>query len=66
MCKALQDLPYHTWKQTKEFWIYTFFFFLDMKFYELHTVAGQTLGLDTLMAAFCGTKHMDEYEGTMV
>lgn len=66
MCKALQDLPYHTRKQRKEFWIYTFFFFLNMKFYELHTVAGQDLGLNKLMNGFYCTQQIGEYERTII
>lgn len=66
MCKALQDLCYHTWKQSKEFWIYTFFF-PNMKFYELHAVEGQEVGLNKLMNGFyCTQKIFDEYEGTVI
>lgn len=37
-----------------------------MKFYELHAVAGQELGLNKLMNDFYHTHQTDEYEGTVV
>lgn len=37
-----------------------------MKFYELHTVAGQELGLNKLMNGFYCPQQTDEYEETMV
>lgn len=44
MCKALQDLPCLHENRLKSSGFTPFFsFFLDVKFYELHTVAGQEL-----------------------
>lgn len=38
-----------------------------MKFYELHAVEGQEVGLNKLMNGFyCTQKIFDEYEGTVI
>lgn len=43
-------------ENSEKFWIHTFFFFSYMKLYELHTVAGQELGLNKLMNGFYCTQ----------
>lgn len=46
--------------------LHLFFFFLNMKFYELHTVAGQEVGLNKLMNGFYCTRQINDYKRAMV
>lgn len=65
MCKALQDLPYYTWKQSKEFWIYTFSppiwnFMNYIQWQVKHWVWINWWMISTVVNKF------NEYKGTMV